>query len=108
VELYLENRKQARYHELLRATGSTLITAGAALLAAITHQQQVGEPDLPLAIFIVFIGVVGILPMGQFLHVQQKCADVVRQPERYDRSVRVDCGPTDRIHYSRTQRTSSL
>jgi hypothetical protein len=60
-KLYRENRKQARHHETLRATGSTLITAGAAALLAALTQQKVGNADLPLAIFIMIIGVFGII-----------------------------------------------
>jgi len=66
MNLYADNRTQARHHEVLRATGSTLIAAGAAaLLTAVMQDQSLSGPGLPLAIFMMVIGIFGVIFCGK-------------------------------------------
>jgi hypothetical protein len=58
--LYEDNRRQAQFHEMQRATGTGLIVGGTgALIAAITNDHKFGLSDLPLSIMITILGLFG-------------------------------------------------
>ena len=60
-KLYEDNRLQARHHEMLRATGTTLLAAGAGVVMSAVTENGKTPSALPLSIFLMVIGLFGVL-----------------------------------------------
>lgn len=60
-KLYEDNRLQARHHEVLRATGTTLLAAGAGVVMTAITENGKTPSDLPLSLFLMVMGLFGVL-----------------------------------------------
>ena len=61
-DLSAERRNQGRHSENLRSSvAGYVMTAASALVAVITYDKQINIYDLPLAIIVVLIGIIGAL-----------------------------------------------
>src|SRR5437868_4603714 len=59
-KMYEENVTEGRHHETQRATVTNLVIAiAAAVLGLVTYDKAITHLDLPLTIFLVFLGVFG-------------------------------------------------
>ena len=62
LELYKDNREHARHHETQRTTMSNLILIiTAAVSAMVSIDSKLSTNDLPLTLFISFLGIFGVI-----------------------------------------------